>query len=350
MKFTKLLTAVLVLTANHFSFSQSGGAIGGNNVYQYLNIPASARVASLGGTYIAVKDDDINSGMQAPSLLNSEMDKALAFSGVTYADGIKFGNVAFAKHYDKLGTFIASMNYAGYGQFMETDEFGNIVGTFKAADYALAFGYGRELNKYFSYGAAIKFLYSDYYIANSFGIAADLSATFSDTARKITATIQFKNIGSQLKNYVDGVNEPLPAEALFGISKRLAHTPLRFSLTYRHFEKFDLSYEDPLDLGDVDPVTGEAQVKTIDFWNKFSRHFIFGAEILITKNFHINGGYNFQRRKELQVSSRPGLAGFSFGVSMKISKFIISYGRASYHLAGGADHFSITTNLAEFVK
>ena len=350
MKFRKLLTAAFILAVNHFSFSQSGGAIGGHYVYQYLNIPSSARVASLGGTYITVKDDDINVGMQAASLLNSEMNKALTFSGVSYADGIKFGNVAFAKHYDKLGTFLASMNYAGYGQFMETDEFGNITGTFKASDYALTFGYGRELNKFFSYGAALKFLYSDYYITNSFGIAADLSATFCDTTRKITATIQFRNIGSQLKNYVDGANEPLPAEALIGISKRLAHTPLRFSLTYRHLEKFDLSYEDPLDLGDVDPVTGEAQVKTIDFWNKLSRHFIFGAEILITKNFHINGGYNFQRRKELQVSSRPGLTGFSFGVSMKISKFIISYGRASYHLAGGADHFSITTNLAEFVK
>lgn len=347
---TRNLLIVVLFFAGNFSFAQSGNVIGGNYVYQYLNIPASARVASLGGTYITAKDDDINSGMQAASLLNSEMNKALTFSGVTYADGIKFGNVAFAKHYDKVGTFLASMNYAGYGQFLETDEFGNIVGSFKASDYALTLGYGKDLNRLFSYGAAIKFLYSDYYIFNSFGIAADLSATYCDTTRKITATVQFKNIGRQLKNYVDGADEPLPAEALIGISKRLAHTPLRFNFTYRHLEKFDLTYEDPLDLGDVDPVTGEAQIKTINFWNKLSRHFVVAAEILVTKNFHINGGYNFQRRKELAISSRPGLSGFSFGVSMKISKFIISYGRASYHLAGGADHFSITTNLAEFVK
>jgi hypothetical protein len=121
-------------------------------------------------------------------------------------------------------------------------------------------------------------------------------------------------------------------------------------LTYRHLETFDLSYTDPFDLGDVDPVTGEAQIKTINFGNKLSRHFILAAEILLTKNFHINAGYNFERRKELMVTTRPGLTGFSFGVSMKISKFIISYGRAGYHLAGGADHFSISTNLAEFVK
>jgi hypothetical protein len=324
--------------------------IGGNNVYQFLNIPASARVAALGGTYISVKDDDINCGMQAASLLNSSMSKSIGFSAVSYVDGIKFGNVAYALNVDKVGTFLASMNYAGYGQFLETDDFGNITGTFRAADYSLNLAFGRSLNQYFSYGAQLKFIYSDYYLYNAFGIAADLSATYCDTTKRITATVQIKNVGAQLKNYLDGNNEPFPAEALIAVSKRLAHTPLRFNLTYRHLEKFDLSYVDPYDLGDVDPLTGEAQVKTIDFWNKLSRHFIFAGEILLSKNFHLNVGYNFQRRKELQVTTAPGLTGFSMGVSMKISKFIISYGRGNYHLAGGADHFSITTNLAEFVK
>lgn len=350
MKITKLVVATFLFCSTQFSFAQSGNAVGGNYVYQYLNIPASARVAALGGTYITVKDNDINCGLQAASLLNSEMDKSLSFSGVTYADGIKFGNFAYAKDYDKIGTFLVGMNYAGYGQFLETDEFGNILGTFKASDYSLVLGYGKQLNKLFSYGVALKALYSDYYLYNSFGLAADLSATYNDTTRRITATVQFKNIGRQLKSYIDGADEPLPAEALIGISKRLAHTPLRFNFTYRHLESFDLTYSDPYDLGDVDPVTGEAQLKTINFWNKLSRHFVLGAEILLTKNFHINGGYNFERRKELAISSRPGTSGFSFGVSMKISKFIISYGRANYHLAGGADHFSISTNLAEFIK
>ena len=73
MKLTRILTASFLLIAGQSGFAQSNAAIGGNYVYQYLNIPSSARVASLGGTYITVKDDDINCGMQAPSLLNSEM-------------------------------------------------------------------------------------------------------------------------------------------------------------------------------------------------------------------------------------------------------------------------------------
>ena len=33
-------------------------------------------------------------------------------SGVTYVDGVKFGDASYAKTFEKLGTFIASMHYA----------------------------------------------------------------------------------------------------------------------------------------------------------------------------------------------------------------------------------------------
>jgi hypothetical protein len=323
---------------------------GGSSVYSFLEIPASARIAALGGTFITVKDNDINAALQAPSLLNKSMHNSLTLSGVSYVDGVKFGDATYAKDLGKFGTYMASMHYASYGQFLETDEFGNINGTFKASDYALTIGGGYQFNPVLSFGAALKGIYSDYYIYNAAGVALDISATYTDTVRFWTATLLFRNAGMQLNNYVKGNNEPLPAEALVGVSKKLLHTPIRFNVTYRHLEKFDLSYNDPYNLGDVDPLTGEAQVKEINFWNKLSRHFIIGTEILLSKNFHIRGAYNFQKRREMVLDTRGGLVGFSMGVGLKISKFIISYGRGNYHLAGGANHFSITANLSEFGK
>ncbi len=323
---------------------------GGSNVYSFLDIPASARVAALGGTYITVKDNDLNAALQAPSLLNSSMSNSLAFSAVSYMDGIKFGDAAYVHDIKKYGTYMASMHYASYGQFLETNEFGDITGDFHASDYCLTLGGGYQYNRMFSFGANIKGIYSDYYIYNSFGLAADVSATYDDTTNKFTATFLIRNVGAQINTYVDHESEPLPAEAMIGISKRLTHTPLRFNLTYRHLEKFDLSYEDPLYVGDADPLTGEPVQKEIGFFNKLSRHFIISTEILLSKNFHIRAGYNFQRRREMVVETRPGLVGFSLGVGLKISKFIIGWGLGSYHLAGSANHFSITTNLSEFGK
>ena len=42
------------------------------------------------------------------------------------------------------------------------------------------------------------------------------------------------------------------------------------------------------------------------------------------------------------------MVGFSWGFGIKISKFHFSYGRATYHLAGGSNHFSLSTNLSDF--
>ena len=339
-----LLAFLVIMRMSFLGIAQ----VGGSGVYSFLDVPASARIAAMGGTFITVKDNDLNAALQAPSLLNPSMSNSLSLSGVSYVDGVKFGDAAYAKDFGKLGTYMASMHYANYGEFTETDEFGNINGAFHASVYALSVGGGYQYNPLFSFGAIVKAVYSDYYIYNSFGIATDLSATLNDTSSRITATFEIRNVGVQLKNYISQNNEPLHAEALVGISKKMMHTPLRFNLTYRHLEKFDLSYFDPYNLGDVDPLTGEAQIKTIGFWNKLSRHFILGAEILLSKNFHLRGAYNFERRKELGLDTRGGMAGFSLGVGLKISKFIISYGRGNYHLAGGANHFSITTNLSEF--
>jgi hypothetical protein len=326
------------------------GQDGGSTVYSFLEIPASARVAALGGTFITVKDNDPNAALQAPSLLNTSMNKSLSFSGVSYMDGIKFGDALYVHDIGKLGTYMASMHYASYGSFIETNEYGDIQGEFHASDYALTVGGGYQFNQLFSFGANIKAIYSDYYIYNSFGLAADVSATYDDTIKRLTATFLVRNVGAQLDGYTENGTEPLPAEAMIGISKRLQHTPLRFNITYRHLEKFDLSYYDPLYVGDADPLTGEPTVKEIGFANKLSRHFVVSTEILFSKNFHLRAGYNFQRRREMVVETRPGLVGFSFGVGLKISKFIISWGLGEYHLAGVANHFSITTNLSEFGK
>src|SRR5688500_6742779 len=83
--------------------------VGGSAVYTFLDIPASALIAALGGTFISVKDNDINAALQAPSLINKSMHKSLALSGVSYVDGVKFGDASYAHDFGKLGTWMASM-------------------------------------------------------------------------------------------------------------------------------------------------------------------------------------------------------------------------------------------------
>ena len=80
------------------------------------------------------------------------------------------------------------------------------------------------------------------------------------------------------------------------------------------------------------------------------RHVIFGVEFIPVKNLYVRVGYNYRRRKEMLIESKTSTVGISWGFGIKISKFYLSYGRATYHLAGASDHFSISTDLDSFKK
>jgi hypothetical protein len=49
------------------------------------------------------------------------------------------------------------------------------------------------------------------------------------------------------------------------------------------------------------------------------------------------------------VASKPATVGFSWGIGIKVNRFTISYSRATYHLAGGTNQISISTNLGKHI-
>lgn len=331
------------------SFSQ----IGGNNVYEFLELPNSARVASLGGNNISLDDNDLNLVYHNTSLLDTNMDNHAVFNYVNYFSDINYGYVAYAKNIEKYGMFAAGLHHINYGKFIEADETGQTYGNFFAYDYALNLYWAKRLDSLFSIGAELKPILSAYEDYTSFGLAVDLGATYHNPKRGIALAIVVNNIGTQIKPFVKGNYEKLPFEIQLGISKKLKYAPIRLSLVAHNLNRYDLRYintnNPPLT---VDPISGDTlpQKKFSKFADNLARHAIVGIEFLPMKNVYINFGYNYQRRQELKVSTKHGLIGMSWGAGVKISKFHFSYGRAIYHLAGASNHFSITTNISEFYK
>src|SRR5690606_7651768 len=141
----------------------------------------------------------------------------------------------------------------------------------------------------------------------------------------------------------------LPFEMQVGISNRFEHLPLRWSLTWEQLETWDLRYDDPNNVK-VNSLTGEVEEDRPGVMNNVLRHLVVGAEFAPTKSFNIQFGYNFRKRQELNLDTRRTSAGFSFGLGLKISKFRINYARNMYHVAGGANNFSLVTDLGDFKK
>lgn len=125
--------------------------------YSFIDATNSPRVAALGGSMVPIDDSDIQLGIYNPALINSGMSGKLALSYVDYFSDINFATVQYARSFEKVGNFVASLQYHNYGNFDYADEGGLTGGSFSAADYAFVLGWGRQLDSSFSIGANAKF-------------------------------------------------------------------------------------------------------------------------------------------------------------------------------------------------
>ncbi|MEA3505063.1 MAG: type IX secretion system protein PorQ [Bacteroidota bacterium] len=345
-RFTRLL--ILTVFTALFSFNAIA-QIGGDGTYSFLNLSNSARASALGGNFVAIDDNDITLSVTNPSIISPEMDNRIALSFVDYYADINYGFASYSKTFSKYGSFVASVQFINYGEFIYTNNLGEEEGTFTANENAIMIGWGRALDSTFSIGANVKFISSFMESYSSYGIAVDIAGTYNNPDRQLTASLVFRNIGRQIKNYNPGVNESLPFEIQFGVSKRLKHLPFRYSLLLTNLQTFDLTYIDPNDVANQpDPFTGEVPDNTDNFGKKVLRHVVIGGEFIPTKNFSVRLGYNYRRRQEMKVDSKMGTVGFSWGVGFRISKFQFNYSRAAYHLVGSPNYITITTNLNSF--
>ncbi|MDD3875982.1 MAG: type IX secretion system protein PorQ [Bacteroidales bacterium] len=345
----KTISFLLIVFFPIIAFAQSGGL----STYKFLNLSNSSRIAALGGSSIAIMDNDINLAIFNPSLINKGMDNNLSLSFIDYFSGINYGFASYSKTFEKYGSFVGAIQFIDYGKFVKADETGEIQGQFSAGEYAFIIGWGRQLDSSFSIGANLKNIYSDLYTYKSYGLAADLSATYYNKEHEFATSLIAKNIGRQITKYSDGDRENLPFEIQLSMSKKLAKAPIRFILVGDNLQKYDLTYIEPqYAKPTTDPLTGELlpEKKFAKHLDKFFRHLIIGAEFTPSKHIGFSFAYNYRRSMEMRVPSKVSTIGLSWGINLKISKFRIGYSRSAYHLAGSPNHITVTTNLSDFVR
>ena len=178
-------------------------------------------------------------------------------------------------------------------------------------------------------------------------MGSNLGLTYYHDEKDLCISLLAKDFGRQLEYYTK-TKEKLPFQLKMGISKKLVHLPFRFSIVAHHLNKFDISnhYLEPTT---TDPVSGDKVENKDSFGKKVLRHFIIGGELNpFKKSLFIRGGFNFQRRQDMMLVTRPAMVGFSWGLGFRVSKFHFNYSRATYHLASSTNIFNFSTNLSSF--
>ncbi len=319
--------------------------IGGETTYQFLELTNSARIAALGGTQVALTDtSDLNLPYHNPALLHKGMTNIFLVNYVNYLADINYGYASYAPSIDIKGNLAFGMHYINYGEFREATESGELTGSyFKAAEYALNIIYSDDYKR-LGYGINLKPVYSVFESYQSLGLAADLGITYSSKDSLTHVGLVARNIGGQFSTYYsDGIREPIPFNLQAGISTRLRHAPVVFSLTMQHLTNWDLAWNE----GEDEQTLETWYERQESFAKQIMRHAVLGVEILPSDNFILRAGYNYQRRQELKFDERLSTVGFSMGFGVKINRFRLDFATSRFHLAGTSNLFSLAINLNE---
>ena len=331
---------ITFLLCNLFGFSQ----VGGQSVYQFLNMMTSPRQAALGGKVITIYDYDVNQAIFNPATINPDMDNHLSANYGSYFGEISYGTGAYAYTWDRrVQTFHVGVSYVDYGTFDGYDEFGNQTGNFTGSEGALSMGYAYNIpwsNIYV--GANLKLISSTLESYHSFGAALDLGAIYIDEKNDINIALAIRNAGMQITTYA-GTNEKLPFEVIAGISQELEHVPIRWHLTLENLQQWNVAFTNPVH--SEQGLDGSTKDNKPSFINNALRHVIVGAELFPQKSFNIRVGYNFRRSQELILEDQRTFAGLSAGVGIKMGNLRFNYSYSRFTSAGSTNLFGLMINL-----
>ena len=319
------------------------GQVGGESVYQFLNLSSSARQIALGGETLTIMDD-VNQPIWNPSVINSEMDRKISVNYSSYLAGINIGSVSFAKTISRrIGTFHGSIKYVDYGSIIGADENGNETGNFNATDIAISVGYAFNIPRTnFFFGSNLKFINSNISNFSSFGTAIDVALLYYSEFKAFSFTVVARNIGAQLKSF-NGTYEKLPFKIALGGSSKLKYVPLKWYGTIDNLQQWDVFVANPSN--ETVDLNGNVTKENTSFINNMFRHFVIGAELFPDNLINIRAGYNFRRSQELSLQNARTFSGISLGFGIKMNRLKFNYAYSKYHAAANASTFSLLIDL-----
>lgn len=308
--FLSLTVAVLALATP--AMAQSDETSGRASIYEFLNIATSPRASAMGNAYVAVKDDP-NTIFSNPAALATikadslDRENKLAAGFLKHVMDINEGYISYAAPADSLfgisGGFGAGIQYIDYGTFQGYDNNGEATSEFGAQEFAINLGYAGNFRN-IHYGLGVKFISSnlvsgastgDY---SSTGGAIDLGLFYDYEPALMTFGVSALNIGTQFSTYA-GIDEGLPFNLQFGLSKRLERLPLTVHLNFRR-------------------VTRDREGRNLFY---ALNDFVVGGEFVLGKVVRLRFGYENQKRRDLKVPKGSSLGGFSFGTGIYVKQY-----------------------------
>jgi hypothetical protein len=294
-------------------------AAGSGSTYSFLRTETGARAAALAGSFVSVTNDP-NTIFYNPAALATIEGNRGSVGFFKHLLDINGGHLSYSQEIEGAGRFGAGIIYLNYGEFTETDEMGNELGTFGAGDLAAMVGYAGKIEENLTWGANLKFIYSAIAGAHSTAAAIDAGILFRVPEQRLALGFSVRNLGTQLSSYLD-TREGLPVDIAAGVSIIPKGLPLLLNVNLRtRPEEWGVSGSEIVD-------------------------FTIGGEFTLSRVLQLRFGYDNAMRKDLKVGTTAGLAGFASGLGVAVGGYNVDYSITLLGAIGNFHRLTVSTSL-----
>jgi hypothetical protein len=292
---------------------------GSGSTYSFLRSETGARAAALAGSFVSVTNDP-NSIFYNPAALATIEGSRGSVGFFKHLLDINGGHLSYSQEFEGAGRFGGGIIYLNYGDFTETDEAGNELGTFGAGDLAAMVGYAGEIEENLTWGANLKLIYSAIAGSHSTAVGMDAGILFRIPEQRLALGLSVRNLGTQLSSYLD-TREELPIDIAAGVSIIPKGLPLLLNVNIRSRPE----------------EWGGSGSQIADF--------TIGGEFTLSRVLQLRFGYDNALRKDLKVGTTAGLAGFASGLGIAVGGYNVDYSITLLGPIGNFHRLSISTSL-----
>jgi len=298
--------------------SFAGSAL--TSAFEFLRTDFNPRTAAMSNAFTTARGD-VGSMLINPAGMAYSETKQYMFNFTNYLLDINGGMLAYSQEVENIGILSGSIVYMDYGSFKETDEFAQETGlSFSPTDLEVVVGWADHFDKGISYGANIKYIYSQIQDFNASAIAFDFGliwdVPFQDD---LFFGLAVQNLGSNIE-YYSNLKEDLPFNIRFGGSKKLAHLPLEISIS-------------------------NAELNNISSFAEFFEFLSIGGEFTISESVRLRLGYDNRLHTDLKTIEESDFGGFSGGIGIFVKTFRFDYSYSNYNLLGNTHRFGFSGTL-----
>jgi hypothetical protein len=324
MKFCRAIVICILFFNTTLSFSQNGV---GESSFRSSQIGFQAPTIGLGGYSGSYKETQSSMYLSNPSLLDSSALGKLSLGYSRYIGKTNATELAYALGSREKLTWAIGFKYLGYGKGEAYDVNGNNTGTWSAADFSFKGVASYQVDSTLCIGASLQQAVAQMSQGSLTATLMDIGMYYKKPNSTWSTTLLFKGMGK-----VYGQNQPSPFDIQLGVSKKPKNAPFRLLFTLYGLNQWDVLTEDEKKLKQtIDPISGEVSTESRWIWGDNAMRHLHTAMEWQFGQLRLYTGFNYERRKTLQIQSSPGLVGMSMGLGFTTKRWEFNYAWSNFN-------------------